>query len=57
MKIKRNSKYESFAEDVSVVSYGIKVIDHLSVSYRGLTTDKRKRNLTFQDETIPKETS
>lgn len=57
MKIKRNSKYERFAGNVRVVSYGIKVIGHLSVSYRGLTTDKRKRDLTFQDETIPKGTS
>lgn len=57
MKIKRNSKYKRFSGNVRVVSYGIKVIGHLSVSYRGLTTDKRKRDLTFQDKTIPKGTS
>lgn len=57
MKVNRNSVYESFTGNVSVISYGLKVIDHLSISDRGLTIDRHKRNLTFQDKTISKGTS
>lgn len=56
MRINRNGVLESFAGTVIVVSYGLKLIDHLSISDRDLTIDRHKRNLTFQDEIISKGT-
>ena len=39
MRMNIDSVYEIFAGNVNVISYGLKVIDHLSISDRVLTMD------------------
>jgi hypothetical protein len=46
MRININSVCESFAGNVSIISYGLKVIDHLSISDRSLTIDIKKSNFS-----------